>query len=166
MTARQIIFPTSEWVPNNPRFSVLVYKVALTDAKSFENLFAYNGWSGIWTNGVFDYQHYHSAAHEVLGISQGHATLLIGGPAGEAIKVKQGDCLLLPAGTGHRNMDSSADFQVVGAYPPGQQVDILTSAATAHQLSIIRTLPRPETDPVTGASGGLIECWDDAVPVN
>ncbi|MEB2846659.1 cupin [Endobacterium cereale] len=165
MMARKIIFPASEWVPNNPRFPVLVYKVALTDAKSFENLFASNGWSGIWTNGVFDYQHYHSAAHEALGIRQGHATLLIGGPGGEAMSVEQGDCLVLPAGTGHRNLDCSADFQVVGAYPPGQQADILTAAATSRQLATIRSLPRPETDPVTGASVGLIEAWGSGVPV-
>jgi len=165
MTARRIMFSASEWVPNNPRFPVLIYRLALTDAKSFKDLFASNGWNGIWTNGVFDYQHYHSGAHEVLGISGGQATLLIGGPEGEAMTVQQGDCLLLPAGTGHRSLDCSHDFQVVGAYPPGQQADILTTNATAQQLSAIRSLPRPETDPVTGASSGLIEAWGSAVPV-
>ena len=162
--ARQIIFPPSEWVPNNTRFPVLMYKTALTDARLFENLFASNGWSGIWTNGVFGYQHYHSAAHEVLGVSVGHATLLIGGPQGEVTSVEQGDCLLLPAGTGHCNLDCSDDFQVVGAYPPGQKADILTTAASAQQLAAIRSLPKPETDPVTGGSGGLLEAWGSAVP--
>ncbi len=66
VNVEKIIFPVSEWVPNNQRLPVLVYKNALSGASTsddFEELFANNGWSGIWRNGVFDYQHYHSGAH-------------------------------------------------------------------------------------------------------
>ncbi|MGO6819996.1 cupin, partial [Rhizobium brockwellii] len=59
----------SSWVPNYPKLSVLIYRRALSAAagsKSFEHLFASNGWSGIWRNGIFTYDHYHSGAHEVL----------------------------------------------------------------------------------------------------
>ncbi len=59
----------SNWVPNNPKLSVLIYRRALSAAagsKSFEDLFASNGWTGIWRNGIFTYDHYHSGAHECL----------------------------------------------------------------------------------------------------
>lgn len=152
-------FEPSDWVPNNQRLPVLRYNVDLSEGESFETLFAKNGWSGIWTDGVFDYQHYHTGAHEVLGVKNGAATLLIGGPGGQEFRVAQGDCLILPAGTGHKNLGSSNDFAVIGAYPPGQHADIQTSAADAEMLSTIASLPLPRTDPVLGAAGPLVKEW-------
>ncbi len=162
MEIEKITFPLSGWVPNNQRLPVLIYRDALEDGSSsarFRHLFAENRWTGIWTNGVFDYQHYHSGAHEVLGIGKGSATLLIGGPEGQSLKVTQGDCLVLPAGTGHKNLGSSPDFEVVGAYPHGQHADIRTQAATSEMLVRISSLPVPETDPGLGSSGGIVELW-------
>jgi uncharacterized protein YjlB len=161
MDIEEIMFPSSDWVPNNLRLPVLVYKRAgrAAAASSFEALFADNGWTGVWRNGVFGYQHYHSGAHEILGIGQGAATLLIGGPGGRALQVSCGDCLLLPAGTGHQNLKSSPDFEVVGAYPHGQQADIQITAPTPDILTKISRLPVPDTDPVLGASDGLVRRW-------
>lgn len=154
----QMIFPPSDWVPNNPTLPVLLYRLPHA-ASEFDNLFAANGWTGIWTNGVFAYQHYHTGAHEVLGVARGTATLLIGGPEGRQFAVTPGSCLVLPAGTGHRNLDCSSDFQVVGAYPPGQHADIQTSAATNEMLLKIAALPLPKTDPVEGERGQLVGIW-------
>lgn len=159
MEVEAIVFEPSDWVPNNQRLPVLHYQVQLDDGDDFETLFARNGWGGIWTDGVFDYQHYHAGAHEVLGVKSGTATLLIGGPDGRRVVVSSGDCLLLPGGTGHQNLGSSEDFQVVGAYPAGQQADIQRSVATEEMLQKIASLPLPETDPVHGSSGGLVEKW-------
>ncbi|WP_037093471.1 cupin [Rhizobium leguminosarum] len=161
MNAETIMFEPSDWVPNNQRLPVVVYRGLFADgeATDFKSRFAANGWTGIWTNGVFDYQHYHSGAHEVLGISVGTATLLIGGPGGQALKVAAGDCLVLPAGTGHQNLGCTSDFQVVGAYPKGQQADIQTSAASSEMLVKISSVPIPHSDPVQGLSGFLIEKW-------
>lgn len=158
----KIVFPPSGWVPNNQRLPVLIYKSALPNRVSsddFEGLFATNKWTGIWRNGVFSYQHYHSGAHEVLGIGQGSATLLIGGPQGEALQVTSGDCLILPAGTGHMNLGCSQDFEVIGAYPVGQHADIQTTAPSPEMLSRISALAVPDTDPVQGPSGPLIKAW-------
>ncbi|ANM13327.1 cupin [Rhizobium leguminosarum bv. trifolii] len=161
METETIIFQPSDWVPNNPRLPVLLYRglVANDGAIDFQGRFAANGWTGIWANGVFDYQHFHSGAHEVLGIARGTATLLIGGPDGQALAVAAGDCLVLPAGTGHQNLGCSADFRVIGAYPDGQDADIQTSAASSDMLSKISAVPLPATDPVEGSSGFLIEAW-------
>ena len=88
----QILFKASSWVPNNPRFPVLHYRIREA-ADDFPGLFAANGWEGIWRNGVFDYQHYHTGAHEVLGVARGTARLLIGGPDGRQFAMEAGDCL-------------------------------------------------------------------------
>ncbi|MBB4571491.1 cupin [Rhizobium leucaenae] len=162
MKTETVFFEPSDWVPNNQQRPVLIYRGALPSGSSsadFEGVFAANGWAGIWKNGVFDYQHYHSGAHEVLGIGRGSATLLIGGPEGHPIKVSMGDCLILPAGTGHRNLGCSPDFEVVGAYPEGQHADIQTAAASRDMLAKIASLPVPDTDPIHGTSGGLLESW-------
>ncbi|MEJ8308345.1 cupin [Agrobacterium larrymoorei] len=151
----------SEWVPNHPTLPALLYSQirADMDSSAFEDMFHDNGWTGIWRNGVFSYHHYHSGAHEVLGVGRGEAKLQIGGPDGKILDVRQGHCLLLPAGTGHKRLESSGDFQVVGAYPPGQEADIQRDAPSDKMLALIQSLPIPETDPVLKSSGGLVELW-------
>ncbi|WP_210011688.1 cupin [Neorhizobium galegae] len=162
-TLETILFESSDWVPNNSDLPVLVYRNAIPAegemAPTFEERFRQNGWQGIWRNGVFDYQHYHTGAHEVLGIADGRARLLIGGPGGTEFGVNAGDCLILPAGTGHMRIDASRDFLVVGAYPPGQEADIQTGPASDAQLDRIAKLPLPKTDPVGGAEGALLRAW-------
>ena len=161
MKVEKITFDPSCRIPNNQTFPVIIYRQVSSpfDSAPFETLFSRNGWRGIWRNGVYDYHHYHSGAHEVLGVERGDATLRIGGPHGQVFSVTEGDCLVLPAGTGHMKLKSSADFQVVGAYPSGQEADIQTSAPTSAMLAQIKSLPKPTTDPVHGASGGLIDLW-------
>lgn len=131
MKAEEITFQPSDWVPNNQKLPVLLYKAALQGSdvtEEFERSFSENGWEGIWRNGVFDYHHYRSGAHEVLGVGRGSAKLLIGGPTGLEVDVSSGDCMVLPAGTGHKSLGASPDFLVVGAYPPGQHADIQKAA--------------------------------------
>jgi uncharacterized protein YjlB len=162
METQNIVFGKSDWVPNNQTLPVVLYRGIFTcedGCEEFARLFASHGWEGLWRDGVFDYQHYHAGAHEVLGIGKGTAKLLIGGPTGEVLELRPGDCIVLPAGTGHQNLGASSDFEVVGAYPPGQRADIQTSAATADLLRKIADVALPETDPVQGASGPVFEAW-------
>lgn len=161
MDIETLLLAPSDFIPNHPHFPLLVYKNLGKDADSsfFEETFARNGWGGVWRNGVYSYHHYHSGAHEVLGVGRGSAKLQLGGPDGPIVDVKQGECLLLPAGTGHKKLESSHDFQVVGAYPKGQRVDTQSDAPTEAMLAKIRSLPVPDTDPILGKAGGVKSLW-------
>jgi uncharacterized protein YjlB len=152
------------WVPNNSLLPLILYHAAIHNASphpatAFEDLFRSNGWSPEWRNGVYPFHHYHSTAHEVLGFAAGTARLLLGGPDGQEVDVTPGDCVLLPAGTGHRCLEASADFLVVGAYPPGQKWDLCRSALSAPEIAEMLTVPFPKSDPVLGTDGPLCSLW-------
>jgi len=157
------------WVPNNPRLPVILYQQVIslddgeTTARSFDQAFKAHGWPPRWRDGVYDVHHYHSTAHEVLGVASGSATLIIGGPGGEEIEVGAGDAILLPVGTGHCAIQSSEDFLVVGAYPTGQDWDICREAPSPSAWQRIAQLPFPDLDPVAGADGPLARYWHAAM---
>ena len=157
-----IQFEQSDWVPNNRRFPVIVYRQVLDGpdrAEAFEQLFRTNGWSGLWRNGVYSFHHFHSTAHEILGIATGETRLMIGGPAGKEMMVEAGDALLLPAGTGHCRLEASNDLLVIGGYPPGQEADLCREMPTAEQQAMIEKLGVPARDPLKGEAGGLRSLW-------
>nr|WP_249193653.1 cupin [Gluconobacter wancherniae] len=151
------------WVPNSPHLPVIVYRNALEAGEGkesvYEALFERNGWPPQWRNGVYPFHHYHSLGHEVLGFSNGSAKLMLGGPGAHEVQVRGGDIALLPAGTGHCNLGSDADFTVIGAYPPEQEFDILRTAPTPEQMARINSLAFPTTDPVQGAGGTVSKEW-------
>jgi uncharacterized protein YjlB len=154
------------WMPNSP-LPVLLYRNAMPKtndlATAMERLFAANGWPPQWRNGVYDFHHYHSTAHEVLGFAGGHADLVFGGEGGEPITVHAGDIAILPAGTGHCRVTASNDFLVIGAYPENEHWDICRTAPTAEVLERMRHVHFPAFDPVTGASGALPRLWPTSI---
>src|SRR5258708_34854468 len=86
-------------IPNNAALPLIVYRGALPpsgdSAGQFETLFARHGWSGGWRSGIFAYHHYHSTAHEVLGIASRQARVRFGGEPGESVEVRQGDVVIV-----------------------------------------------------------------------
>jgi len=152
-------------IPNNDRLPLLVYENALQGDErtpgGCRKLFQANGWSGNWVDGIYDYHHYHSTAHEVLGVTGGEARVQFGGPEGEIVEVQAGDLVVIPAGVGHCNLGSSRDFQVVGGYAGGRRWDMNTGKPEERPgvLENIRQVPDPETDPVYGPDGPLLKAW-------
>jgi uncharacterized protein YjlB len=163
---QQLRFSDDGVIPNS-RFPVLLYRAVLPAqadrAAAFESLFSSHAWPAQWQAQVFDYHHYHSNAHEVMGIANGQARLMLGGPSGQEIDVNAGDVVVLPAGTGHCSLQQSADFLVVGAYPRGQEdYDIQRAEPANHDPSVrrIAQVACPEADPVHGSAGTLMELWN------
>ncbi|WJY25823.1 cupin [Alteriqipengyuania flavescens] len=133
MTSECFMLAANGWVPNNSQLPVIVYRAVERGdcdeiARAFERRFGRHGWPPDWRDTVYDYHHYHSTAHEALGVAAGHAVLELGGPRGRRMDVSAGNALVLPAGTGHRRIHSTEDFLVVGAYPAGQEWDICCTA--------------------------------------
>lgn len=155
-------------IPNNPDLPLVLYEGKLADLESdppaVRRMLAGNGWSGSWVNGIYSYHHYHSTAHEVLAVTRGNAQVRFGGEEGKNVQVHAGDLVVIPAGTGHKNLGSSPDFQVVGAYPGGQTWDLCTGKPGERPgvLENIRSVPLPEADPVTGTEKPLLGYWKKA----
>ncbi|MEO6014576.1 MAG: cupin domain-containing protein [Devosia sp.] len=150
-------------VPNN-ELPVLIYRSAARgdDLDTlFRDTFQKHGWSGIWVDGVFGYNHCHSNAHEVLGVVAGTAELMISGEQGRTVELSTGDVIVLPAGTGHRRLIASAEFLVMGAYPKGQEgYDVYTPALDfANGRARLRSVRLPEQDPLYGPGGPLLKFW-------
>jgi uncharacterized protein YjlB len=168
LTPETHLFDDDGAIPNS-RLPVLIYH-DVSEARapeSCEALFAGNDWLGAWWNGIYPFHHFHSTAHEVLGIVRGSATVILGGPtAGQRFEVGVGDVLVLPAGTGHCNAGSSSDLLVIGAYPNGMSWDIRRGdpAERAEVLKNIAAVPLPPADPVLGADGPLARLWSDGGP--
>jgi uncharacterized protein YjlB len=161
------VFQDDGIVPNN-RLPLIVRQGAVTPdasdpASAFERTFAKNGWTNSWRNGIYDYQHYHSTAHEALGVAIGSATVQFGGENGETIGLTAGDVVVIPAGVAHARISQSADLLVVGAYADGRDWDLLRdtdSGAIAAARQRIAQVPLPEADPVDGGDGPLMKLWN------
>jgi uncharacterized protein YjlB len=153
-------------IPNNPLLAVLIYRGAFQAAGSgpaaaAERLFNKNEWPPQWRDGIYDFHHYHSTAHEALAIARGAAKVRLGGESGQDFDLEAGDIAVLPAGTGHRRLSAAGDLLVIGAYPPGQRWDLLrgTPGERPDALGNIQGVPLPKSDPVFGRDGPLTRLW-------
>jgi uncharacterized protein YjlB len=153
--------------PNNPYFPLILYRSpvkldpAFDPAAIFEVVFASHGWRNSWRDGIYDFLHFHTHTHEVLGIARGHARVEFGGAKGRKLLIKAGDVVVLPAGTGHKRLSSSRDLLVVGAYPEHGTYDEPTPSEIDHATAVssIAKIRLPKNDPVYGSAGPLKSLW-------
>jgi uncharacterized protein YjlB len=156
--------------PNNERLPLVLFRSpvrldrAFDPAAVFEDLFDANGWRGSWRDDMYEFNHWHTVTHEVLGIARGWLQAEFGGVRGHKIHVKASDVLILPAGTGHRRLRRSDDLLVVGAYPAGSDYDEKRPRDHAHDESVVHIarVPEPICDPVYGPRGPLVAAWRKA----
>jgi uncharacterized protein YjlB len=103
-------------IPNHPLWPVIIYRRAvrfprrIDPAAVMEDIFDRNGWGDSWRDGIYDYLHYHSRTHEVLGVARGTAQVRLGGDKGRTFKIAAGDVVILPAGTGHQSLKASGSL--------------------------------------------------------
>lgn len=130
-------------------------------AAAFERLFAKHGSANSWRNGIYDYHHCHSSAHEVMGIAEGSATVRFGGERGQTLGLTAGDVVVIPAGVAHARITKSDEFLVVGAYADGRDWDLIRDDAdeTALARRKVAAVPLPRADPVDGETGPLMKLW-------
>ena len=165
--AHKTTFRDDGKIPNNPKLPFIHYRSAVgvpssgDSAATFEELFKRNGWGDSWRNGIYDYVHYHSSTHEVLGVARGAASVRFGGYHGKIFELHTGDVVILPAGTGHQCIRASKDLVVVGAYPRTGEYDECRGSPQEreHALKSIAKVPLPAKDPVYGGDGPLLDAW-------
>lgn len=153
-------------IPNS-KLPLLIYKNVFVErgeegANWLEERFSENNWSNSWRNGIYDYHHYHSITHEVLGIYSGKALLHLGGEEGKKIEVTAGDIIVIPAGIGHKNLGSQ-NFSLVGAYPNGSKYD-MNYGKEEERPEVdknIAALAIPGKDPLLGKHGGVSKIWGE-----
>src|SRR5688572_6882276 len=92
----------------NSQLPVLLYKGVLHlppffTAAYVKRIFRRNRWYNSWIYGIFEYHHYHSITHEVIGVIKGKTTMQLGGKKGIELQVEKGDVLIIPAGVAHKN---------------------------------------------------------------
>jgi uncharacterized protein YjlB len=152
----------------NSKLPVLIYQKVLNlpnpkkkAVLTIRKIFSRNGWSNSWSNGIYDFHHYHSNTHECMAICFGKADVILGGPKGKKIKLEQGDLIILPAGVGHKCVKASEDFMCVGAYPQGKDYDtnLGKKIELEKALSNIKNLSQPSEDPIFGKLGFLKTYW-------
>lgn len=154
-------------VPNNPRLPLIIHRRAVDlSAKDYDPdtvidaLFESNGWGRSWRDTIYDFVHYHSQIHEAMGVARGSAVVEFGGIKGRRLKLKAGDVAIVPAGTGHRLIEASRDFRVVGAYPEEGTYDECTDTRDRSEArKRIAKTRKPRADPVYGRNGPLKSLW-------
>jgi len=187
-TTEHILIPSSDVSPNNGALPLILYKAAVEFGDRepeavFEEIFWGNAWADGFRDGTFPFHHYHSAAHEVVGVARGTAVLQFGGPDGPHVEVAAGDACVIPAGVVHRRIDDAPGYSVVGAYPHHQvpdccvmsqaaadaagvhpdaaelEVKLIGEAQLAAAKTTIAATVLPITDPLSGSSGPIADLW-------
>ena len=75
------------------------------------------------------------------------------------MKLKAGNVVILPAGTGHEWLSGSIDLLVIRAYPPFGTYDECRRNEHNRARTTIPKVALPRKDPVYGRDGPLMSLW-------
>jgi uncharacterized protein YjlB len=111
-----------------------------------------------WRYTMYDFDHFHSTAHEVLTVAHGSARLCFGGqdnPGRVEIEVRAGDAIVVPAGVAHSLKEEiEAPYEMVGAYPKGKSYDMCYGKeGEEEKIKKIKSLGWFDRDPFYGGEG-------------
>jgi len=165
-----IIRDDGEYLPNNNQLPVIIYHQVFerktVSACQWEDLFKKNHFGNSWRDGIYPFHHYHSTAHEVLGCYAGRARVRLGGDNEQVrrdVELTAGDCVLIPIGVAHKNLDENSDLALVGAYDlDGNDVDMNYGKNADERKQAEENMKQvkiPRLDPVLGNQGGLNQYW-------
>lgn len=162
---QSFVFKDDGTFPNSTLPCVLL-KQAVTPLERvtpslIEATFHQHNWLNSWRNGLYTFHHFHSTAHEALGIYSGWVKAQLGGPGGKTVTLEVGDVVIIPAGVAHKNIEQSHDFMVVGAYPLGQIPD-MNFGKPGERPEVDKNIQKtalPENDPAYGKTGPLTKLW-------
>ena len=156
-------------VPNHPRWPLIIYRgaVELDDrhdpAAVIEDLFEANGWGDTWRDGIYDYVHYHSRIHEVLGIARGkgqgplrrqeRSNIHVEGRRRRRPARRHGP----PMPVCIRRLPRHRRIPAAGTYD-----ECTTVEDRARALKTIPKVALPRKDPVYGTGGPLSKLWKKA----
>lgn len=160
----QYLLPACPKFPGNS-LPVLHYKAIFRRGFFWQfkirRLLKQHKWSNFHVRGILTYNHYHSNAHEVLTVLRGSTNLRLGGDTGINIHINQGDVLVLPAGTVHKNLGDEYAVTCLSAYHSGTRPDVNCGHPCERPIADqnIETVKLPGTDPVFGLNGPLTAEW-------
>ncbi len=149
-------------IPNST-LPVLIYRAAIAPkngkALGFKDLYNANDWHGVWRNGIYDFHHFHSISHEVLGIEAGRAQVRLGGDYRRQCRCRSRRCVDPPAGTviavsAPRPISASS-----AAIRAARSIRISCVRDSDTALANIKAVALPKTDPVQGKDGSLLRLW-------
>ncbi|KAK3706380.1 hypothetical protein LTR37_012758 [Vermiconidia calcicola] len=149
-------------IQNKP---LMIYRSAFpntTDASQIESQLSSVGVvTPQWRYTMYDFSHFHSTSHEVLGIAAGKAKLCFGhedNPKRVEETLQKGDVVIVPAGVSHRLLeDIDGGFSMVGCYPTGWSWDMCYGkSGEESKIEKIKDLPWFKRDPVYGDDGPVL----------
>jgi uncharacterized protein YjlB len=113
LTIEEHQFPDDGLVPNNPSLPRIVCRGVLKPAVVCEALFADNGESAAWRNGVYAHHPCYNTAHQVLGITGESVRVRLGSDADKPVELGAGDVVVIPAGVAYESEGAIPDLMAI-----------------------------------------------------